>query len=124
MLGLLLGNYQKYLIIAGVLVALALAFFGWLYLHDQGIKTQATLEFNKAQLELTLKNQKEIATKLEEVSKMQTQVIEDLKKKNEAVEDTAKEIVRNVERKAGKKINDAAPREIQDAIEQLREKFK
>ena len=79
MLTAILANplYKLMLQIGGVLSILAIIYIG-VKIHDSNIKSLALQEFNKTQLEETIRNQKDYIEKLKKIEELQITISKDM----------------------------------------------
>jgi hypothetical protein len=78
--------------VIGLTVTLLLGAWGWLKLHDAGIRREALANFNKQQLELVAKEQEEFNRQSRILQETQLRIMQDLAKKIEETEKKMAEI--------------------------------
>lgn len=90
------GPFGK-LIIGGAIVAvMVLGFMIWLATHDADIRKIATLEFNQAQLEQVIKNQKEFDAQLKGLRDDEQFVLADILEQRNALQTKTDELVKRI----------------------------
>lgn len=106
--------------IALLLGLLSVGVWGWMKIHDMNVKSLALAEFNKAQLEQTVKDLKDFTSKLDDLNKKAEESTRLLQEKNAELDNLSKSLVEKLAKLPIKGKDNAAHPLLQETIKGLR----